>query len=64
MHYDKSLLHMLLTYEFAGDFMIHTELCSLLKIEYPIVQPGMGVFTSAELVAAVSNAGGIGILGA
>jgi enoyl-[acyl-carrier protein] reductase II len=44
--------------------LIHTSVCDLLKIEYPIVQAGMGPFTSAELVAAVSNAGGIGVLGA
>lgn len=44
--------------------MIHTDLCDLLRIEHPVVQPGMGSFTSAELVAAVSNAGGLGILGA
>ena len=44
--------------------MIYTKLCELLKIQVPIVQAGMGPFTSAELVAAVSNAGGIGVLGA
>ncbi len=43
--------------------MLHTRICDLLKIEYPVIQPGMGPWTSAELVAAVSNAGGIGILG-
>ncbi|HEY4822250.1 MAG TPA: nitronate monooxygenase, partial [Candidatus Bathyarchaeia archaeon] len=43
--------------------MLHTKVCDLLRIDYPIIQPGMGIFTSAELVAAVSNAGGIGILG-
>ncbi len=42
---------------------MHTKVCDLLRIDYPIAQPGMGLFTSAELVAAVSNAGGIGILG-
>jgi len=44
--------------------MIHTHLCDLLNIEHPIIQAGMGSFTSAELVAAVSNAGGLGVLGA
>ena len=44
--------------------MIHPYLCDLLNIEYPIIQAGTGSFTSAELVAAVSNAGGLGILGA
>jgi nitronate monooxygenase/enoyl-[acyl-carrier protein] reductase II len=44
--------------------MIHTHVCELLGIEYPIIQAGMGPFTSAELAAAVSNAGGLGSLGA
>ena len=43
--------------------MLRTRLCNLLGIEFPIIQAGMGVFTSAELVAAVSNAGGLGSLG-
>ena len=43
--------------------MIRTRLCDLFGIECPIIQAGMGVFTSAELVAAVSNAGGLGSLG-
>ena len=42
---------------------LHTRLCELFGIEFPIIQAGMGVFTSAELVAAVSNAGGLGSLG-
>jgi NAD(P)H-dependent flavin oxidoreductase YrpB (nitropropane dioxygenase family)/catechol 2,3-dioxygenase-like lactoylglutathione lyase family enzyme len=44
--------------------MLRTPVCDLLGIEAPIVQAGMATFTSAELVAAVSNAGGLGILGA
>src|SRR5512136_2528174 len=43
--------------------MLHTKLCDLVGIEFPVIQAGMGVFTSAELVAAVSNAGGLGSLG-
>ena len=43
--------------------MLHTNLCGLFGIKFPIIQAGMGVFTSAELVAAVSNAGGLGSLG-
>jgi len=43
--------------------MLRTALCDLLSIEHPIIQAGMGEFTSAELVAAVSNAGGLGSLG-
>jgi NAD(P)H-dependent flavin oxidoreductase YrpB (nitropropane dioxygenase family) len=29
--------------------MLQTPLCTLLGIEFPIIQTGMGVFTSAEL---------------
>jgi enoyl-[acyl-carrier protein] reductase II len=39
-------------------------LCKLLGIKFPIIQAGMGSFTSAELVAEVSNAGALGSLGA
>jgi nitronate monooxygenase len=42
----------------------HTSLCNLLNIRYPILQAGVSGFTTPELVAAVSNAGGLGILGA
>lgn len=37
--------------------------CEILNIKYPIVQAPMAWITSAELVAAVSNAGGLGVLG-
>ena len=43
---------------------LHTPTCDLLGIEIPIFQGGMATYTSAELVAAVSNAGGLGIIGA
>jgi enoyl-[acyl-carrier protein] reductase II len=43
---------------------LQTPVCQLLGIELPILQAGMSTFTSAELVAAVSNAGGLGIIGA
>ena len=43
--------------------MIRTALCTLLDIEHPIVQGGMAWTATAELVAAVSEAGGLGILG-
>lgn len=43
---------------------MRTRVCDVLGIDVPIVQAGMSTFTSAELVAAVSNAGGLGILGA
>ncbi len=41
---------------------MRTRLTELLGIEYPIVQAGMGYVSYPELVAAVSNAGGLGIL--
>ena len=44
--------------------MLHTPVCNLLGIQFPIIQAGMGPFTSADLVVAVSNAGGLGSLGA
>lgn len=44
--------------------MLRTPVVEVLGIDAPIVQAGMSTFTSAELVAAVSNAGGLGILGA
>jgi enoyl-[acyl-carrier protein] reductase II len=43
--------------------MKRTRLCELLGIEYPIIQAPMDWITNAELVAAVSNAGGLGVLG-
>ena len=44
--------------------MIKTTLCELLGIEHPIIQGGMAWAANAELAAAVSNAGGFGIVGA
>lgn len=38
--------------------------CALLGIEYPIIQAGMVWCSGWELASAVSNAGGLGILGA
>jgi NAD(P)H-dependent flavin oxidoreductase YrpB (nitropropane dioxygenase family) len=43
---------------------LHTPVCDLLGIEVPILQAGMSTYTTPELVAAVSNAGGLGIIGA
>jgi enoyl-[acyl-carrier protein] reductase II len=43
--------------------MKKTRLCELLGIEYPIIQAPMSWGTCAELVAAVSNAGGMGVFG-
>lgn len=44
--------------------MFYTEICKLLNIKYPIIQGGMAWVATAELAAAVSNAGGLGIIGA
>lgn len=46
--------------------VLHTSLCDELKIKYPVFLAGMGVkgrATPPKLVAAVSQAGGMGILG-
>ncbi|MCL1902882.1 MAG: nitronate monooxygenase [Oscillospiraceae bacterium] len=39
-------------------------ICDLLKIRYPILQGGMAWISEAELAAAVSEAGGLGIIAA
>lgn len=38
-------------------------ICKLLGIEYPVLQGGMAWVATAELAAAVSNAGGLGVIG-
>src|SRR5215212_50136 len=48
--------------------VLHTPLCDFLGIEYPIILAGMGAGNEGgaagpELVAAVSEAGGLGVLG-
>lgn len=43
---------------------IRTPICDLLGIEYPIFSAGMGVVAGPTLAAAVSNAGGLGVIGA
>lgn len=51
-----------------GRPVLRTSLCDLLDIEYPVILAGMGAGSGgsalAELVAAVSEAGGLGVLGA
>jgi len=42
--------------------MIRTRICDLLGIEYPIIQGGMTWIANAELAAAVSEAGGLGLI--
>ncbi|MGI6606382.1 MAG: enoyl-[acyl-carrier-protein] reductase FabK [Peptococcia bacterium] len=44
--------------------MFQTRLNKLLQVEYPIIQGGMAWVATAELAAAVSEAGGMGIIGA
>jgi len=44
--------------------VLRTVLCDILDIEYPIILAGMGEASGPELTAAVSNAGGLGVLGA
>lgn len=41
-----------------------SRICDLLGIQYPIFQGGMAWVSTAELAAAVSNAGGLGIIAA
>ena len=42
---------------------IRTPLCDFLGVKYPIMLAGMGGVSYAELAAAMSNAGGYGVLG-
>ncbi|MBI2328660.1 MAG: nitronate monooxygenase [Chloroflexi bacterium] len=44
--------------------MLKTAICDLLGIRHPIIQGGMAHVATVELVSAVSNAGGLGIIGA
>lgn len=44
--------------------MIHTPLCDLLGIRYPILQGGMAWIADGKLAAAVSEGGGLGIIAA
>ncbi len=43
--------------------MLKTAICDLFGIKYPIIQGGMVHVATAELASAVSNAGGLGIIG-
>ncbi|MBI1818349.1 MAG: nitronate monooxygenase [Deltaproteobacteria bacterium] len=44
--------------------MLRTPICDLFGIRHPIVLAGMGGVSMHKLVAAVSNAGGLGVIGA
>jgi NAD(P)H-dependent flavin oxidoreductase YrpB (nitropropane dioxygenase family) len=41
---------------------LHTPICDLFGVRYPIVQTGMGFVSGPQLTAATANAGGLGIL--
>ncbi|HJM88731.1 MAG TPA: nitronate monooxygenase family protein [Dehalococcoidia bacterium] len=43
---------------------LETRICEMLEIDYPVVLAGMSPVARPELVAAVSEAGGLGVLGA
>ena len=43
---------------------LYSKVCDIFGIEYPVVLAGMGGASTPELAAAVSNAGGLGVLGA
>lgn len=43
---------------------MNSRICKILNIKYPIIQGGMAWVATAELAAAVSNAGGLGIIAA
>lgn len=47
--------------EYIGGFM--NRICEILNIKYPIIQGGMAWVADSNLAAAVSNAGGFGIIG-
>ncbi|MBA7605366.1 NADH:quinone reductase [subsurface metagenome] len=42
--------------------MIRTELCEMLGIEHPIIQAGMGPYSTNSLAAAAANAGALGLI--
>jgi enoyl-[acyl-carrier protein] reductase II len=44
--------------------MLYTPICDYFGIKYPIMLAGMGGVSMHRLVAAVSNAGGLGVIGA
>lgn len=42
--------------------MINSEFCKMVNIKYPLIQGGMAWIADSSLAAAVSNAGGLGII--
>lgn len=48
----------------SAESALHTRICAMFGIDYPIIQTGMGWVSGASLTSATSNAGGLGILAA
>ncbi|MCZ9631829.1 NAD(P)H-dependent flavin oxidoreductase [Rhodococcus sp. BH5] len=46
----------------SGTGPLHTRICELFGVKYPIVQTGMGYVSDARLTAATTKAGGLGII--
>lgn len=46
-----------------NDAPLHTPICDFFDIRHPVVLAGMGEVSTPALTAAVSNAGGLGVLG-
>ena len=44
--------------------MIKSKICEILGIQYPVFQGGMAWIADGKLAAAVSEGGGLGIIGA
>lgn len=42
---------------------MRTPICAAIGIDYPVLQAGMGMIAQAQLAAAVSQAGGLGVIG-
>jgi len=50
--------------ESEQNFRLHTPICDLLGIDYPVLQAGMGLVAYGNLAGEVSKAGGLGVIGA
>jgi len=48
----------------AAKSALHTRICDMFGVEFPIIQTGMGWVSGASLTSATSQAGGLGILAA
>ena len=48
--------------ETLNDLMLRTKLCDILGTKYPIIQAGMGPWSTNNLAVAVANAGALGII--